>query len=109
MSDEEPSYTAEELTAEVQGILRAISSGGEVKAERAMMAMAYVQALMLDIHPTVTARSHMREATEIQAAAILTYLRVFRQHFEATGEHFLEQIGGSVLAGWDSVEGMTKQ
>jgi hypothetical protein len=68
-----------------------------------------VTALIMDIDPSVTARSHMRQTVEEQAARTLTWLRAFREHFDKTGLHLLEQIGGTAEVGHGAVAGMTRQ
>jgi hypothetical protein len=105
----EKGHGATDLTREVEAILKAISADGSVRAELSLDALAYVTALIMDLDPSVTVRSHMRKYVEEQAGATLTYLRVFRDHYEKTGVHFLEQIGGTVEVGTGTVAGMTKQ
>ena len=105
----EKAHTTADLSREVEGIIKAMSAGGSVQAELSLDALAYVTALIMDLNPAVTAPSHMRQYVEEQAAATLTYLRIFRDHHARTGAHFLEQIGGTVEVGSDFVSGMTRQ
>ena len=105
----EKGHSTADLSREVEAIIKAISAGGSVQAELSLDALAYVTALIMDLNPSVTAPSHMRQYVEEQASATLTYLRIFREHHAKTGQHFLEHIGGTVEVGSDFVSGMTRQ
>jgi len=65
-----------------------------VDAELCLDALAFVASVMLDMDPHVSARSHLRRAAEQHGAVVYRYLQFLRDHFERTGIHFGDQIGG---------------
>ena len=57
-------------------------------------ALAFVASVILDMDPHTAAPSQLRKAAEQHGAVVLRYLKFLRAHYERTGTHFGDQIGG---------------
>lgn len=92
----EGGYSHEQLNAKVWELMKALmeSDDNRVDAELCLDAMAFVSAVILDMDPHVAAQSHLRRSAEQHGAVVLRYLKWLRQHYERTGMHFGDQIGG---------------
>ena len=93
---EAPPYTHTQLLAKVEGIIKALSNEETVSAAASLDALAFVAAVIYDMDPTVTVPSRLRLAAEQHGGTVFAYLKYLRKHFESTGQHFGEAIGGSV-------------
>jgi len=94
---EEASYSHAQLNAKVGQVMQALMEHGDnrVDAELCLDALAFVASVILDMDPNVSARSHLRRAAEQHGSVVLRYLTFLRAHFERTGIHFGDQIGGA--------------
>lgn len=96
MSDE-AGYSHERLNDKVGQVMQALMEpdGNRVDAELCLDALAFVASVILDMDPHASARSHLRRAAEQHGTVVLRYLHFLRAHFERTGIHFGDQIGGA--------------
>jgi len=83
----EPRYTHEQFNAKVNAVMRALMDreDGRVEGELPLDALAFVAAVIFDIHPNLIAPSHMRTAAEMHGSPVLAYLKWPRKHYEEKG------------------------
>jgi len=67
---------------------------GRVEGELSLDTLAFVAAIIFDMHPNLAVPTQMRKAAEMHGGVVLTYLKWMRKHFEEKGVHFGELIGG---------------
>jgi len=93
---EERPYTFEEFRAKVDAIMRALMDGeeGRVEGELSLDALAFVAAVIFDMHPNLAVPSQMRKAAAMDGGVVLTYLKWLRKQHEEKGVRFGELIGG---------------
>jgi hypothetical protein len=93
---DDPGYSHDQLNAKVWDVMKALMEpdGNRIDAELCLDALAFVASVILDMDPHVAAPSHLRRAAEQHGAVILRYLKFLRAHYERTGIHFGDQIGG---------------
>ena len=96
MSDSD-GYSHQDLNAKVAQLMQALMEPGDnrVDAELCLDALAFVASVILDMDPHVSARSDLRRAAEQHGSVVFRYLQFLRAHFERTGMHFGDQIGGA--------------
>lgn len=107
---DDPRYTQEELNAKVNAILRALmaTDEGRIDGEGALDALAFVAAVIFDMHPNLIVPSQLRKAAESHGAVVWTYLRWMRKHYEEKGVKFGELIGGEPHLTGDLPAGHTR-
>jgi hypothetical protein len=106
---EKPPYTQAQLMEKVRAVIAALAAdGATVPAAASLDALAFVAAMIYDLDPTVSAPSHLRKAAELQGGTVLTYLKFLRRHYETSGVHFAEAIGGTVELDPEMLAEMTK-
>lgn len=108
-ADDEPRYTQEELNAKVNAIMQALMADeGRIEGELSLDALAFVAAVIFDMHPNLIAPSQLRKAAEMHGSVTFTYLKWMRRHFEEKGVKFGELIGGETHLTGDLPQGHTK-
>jgi hypothetical protein len=107
MSDDPP-YTPEQMNKKIERIIKALTVDGAVNVAVSIDAMAFVAAVIYDMDPSVTVPSRLRLAAEEFGGKTLAYLKYLRRHFEATGQHFGEAIGGTMEVNPELMEQLTK-
>lgn len=105
MSANDP-YTFEELNDRVARVVAALQDGqGVINTELAIDALAFVAAMLFDLDPHHLLPGHLRKAAEQHGEVVHRYARFLRKHFDETGVHFGEQIGGEVMLTGDLPQG----
>ena len=93
---EDRRYTFEEFRRKVDAVMQALMEGeeGRVEGELSLDTLAFVAAVIFDMHPNLVVPSHMRKAADMHGGVVLTYLKWLRKHYEEKGLRFGELIGG---------------
>lgn len=107
---EEPGYTHEQFNEKVHAVMRALMTGdeGRVDGELSLDVLAFVAAVIFDMHPNIAIPSQVRKAAEQHGSVVFTYLKWLRKQFEDTGVRFGERIGGETHLTGDLPPGHTR-